>query len=68
MADLTLEQVKQAGLLSWRNTDSLVFSQYQFVDGRFLRLDADGYAKPFDGELPSDGWRHVPGCDCKFCS
>jgi CheY-like chemotaxis protein len=67
--DLTLEQVKQAGLFAWNE------NRYLYAEGRLLRVrpHADGTVEVSDSEDRSGnlfirrGWHHVPGCRCSFC-
>jgi hypothetical protein len=75
---LTLDQVRQAGHLAWHPVH-----HYLFSEGRLLRvvlfspLGDDPSTHITMNLRPSSlhgderhiqsGWRHLDGCDCRFC-
>jgi hypothetical protein len=75
---LTLDEVRQAGLLAWHPAH-----HYLFSDGHLLRVvlshsPAGGRPSPVTMNLRRSalhgseqhiqtGWHHLEGCDCRFC-
>jgi hypothetical protein len=73
-----LDEVRQAGRLAWHSTN-----HYLYAEGHLLRVvlfSALRSDPPFPVTMnlhPSalhgneqhiqDGWRHLEGCDCRFC-
>ena len=73
---LTLEQVREAGRFAYHVEDDGVglFDGYIWADGRLCWCseeygEFEVITRP-DREVddPRDGWRHLPGCECRFCA
>jgi hypothetical protein len=57
MTNLTLEQVRKAGRMAWRDDG------YWVCDGRTVRPTGILYGRGVD-DAPRTGWHHLHGCDC----
>lgn len=77
---LTYEQVKQARVFAWHERHYLFVDDTLWrVIARYPSSD-DEAGDPFAGmvirpsalhgteHLLDDGWHHLPGCSCRFCS
>jgi hypothetical protein len=67
MSDLTLEQVKAAGLVAWREGSH---DFYNPNDGLLYEIDwwsMDVYDDEDQDRGEDGGWYHLPGCNCEFC-
>jgi hypothetical protein len=75
---LTLDEVRQAGLLAWHPTH-----HYLYSDGHLLRVvlaHSPGIERPASVSMNlrrstlhgseqhiQTGWHHLEDCDCRFC-
>lgn len=75
---MTLDQVRQAGRLAWHPVHHYLFSEDRLLrvvlfsplgDDPTTNLTMNLRPSSLHGDERhiQDGWRHLDGCDCRFC-